>query len=97
MLFSNRVNSACGLATSATGPFDCPADQKVYLDMAFFKEMSQRFSAAGDFAQAYVIAHEVGHHVQTLLGVSAKIQAARQQGRQYGRRRRLAGAPGTSG
>lgn len=82
VLFSNRVNSACGLATSATGPFYCPADQKVYLDMAFFQEMSQRFSAAGDFAQAYVIAHEVGHHVQTLLGVSAKIQTARQQGRQ---------------
>src|SRR5471032_968288 len=72
VLFSNRVNSACGLATSATGPFYCPADQKVYLDMAFFQEMSQRFSAAGDFAQAYVIAHEVGHHVQTLLGVSRK-------------------------
>jgi len=82
VLFSNRVNSACGMATSATGPFYCPADQKVYLDMAFFQEMSQRFKAAGDFAQAYVIAHEVGHHVQTLLGVSAKIQTARAQGRQ---------------
>jgi uncharacterized protein len=82
ILFSNGVNSACGFATSATGPFYCPADQKVYLDMSFFQEMSQRFSAAGDFAQAYVIAHEIGHHVQTLLGVSAKIQAARQQGRQ---------------
>ncbi|MBA4272344.1 MAG: neutral zinc metallopeptidase [Pseudomonas sp.] len=82
VLFSNRVNSACGMATSATGPFYCPADQKVYLDMAFFQEMSQRFKASGDFAQAYVIAHEVGHHVQTLLGVSAKIQTARQQGRQ---------------
>ncbi len=81
VLFSNRVNSACGLASSATGPFYCPADQKVYLDLAFFQEMAQRFKAAGDFAQAYVIAHEVGHHVQTLLGVSAKIQAARQQGR----------------
>jgi hypothetical protein len=80
ILFSNGVNSACGFATSATGPFYCPADQKVYLDMSFFREMSQRFSAAGDFAQAYVIAHEIGHHVQTLLGVSAKIQAARQQG-----------------
>ncbi len=82
VMFSGRVNSACGLATSATGPFYCPADQKVYLDTSFFQEMSQRFSAAGDFAQAYVIAHEVGHHVQTLLGVSAKIQAARQQGQQ---------------
>jgi len=82
ILFRGRVNSACGLATSATGPFYCPADRQVYLDMDFFREMAQRFSAAGDFAQAYVIAHEVGHHVQTLLGVSAKIQAARQQGRQ---------------
>ncbi|WP_347902154.1 neutral zinc metallopeptidase [Pseudomonas purpurea] len=80
MLFSGRVNSGCGGASSATGPFYCPADQRVYLDMSFFKDMSQRFGAAGDFAQAYVIAHEVGHHVQTLLGVSAKIQAARQQG-----------------
>ena len=80
MLFSGRVNSACGGATAATGPFYCPADQRVYLDMSFFQEMSHRFGAAGDFAQAYVIAHEVGHHVQTLLGVSAKIQAARQQG-----------------
>ncbi|AIS10931.1 neutral zinc metallopeptidase [Pseudomonas chlororaphis] len=82
ILFRGRVNSACGSATSATGPFYCPADQQVYLDMDFFREMDQRFSAAGDFAQAYVIAHEIGHHVQTLLGVSAKIQAARQQGRQ---------------
>ncbi|WP_273824700.1 MULTISPECIES: KPN_02809 family neutral zinc metallopeptidase [Pseudomonas] len=81
VLFRGRVNSACGLASSATGPFYCPADQRVYLDLDFFREMSQRFKAAGDFAQAYVIAHEVGHHVQTLLGVSAKIQAARQQGR----------------
>ena len=82
ILFRGRVNSACGAATSASGPFYCPADRQVYLDMDFFREMAQRFSAAGDFAQAYVIAHEVGHHVQTLLGVSAKIQAARQQGQQ---------------
>lgn len=80
VMFSGQVNSACGFATSATGPFYCPADQQVYLDTAFFREMAQRFSAAGDFAQAYVIAHEVGHHVQTLLGVSAKVQAARQAG-----------------
>ncbi|MGH8382765.1 KPN_02809 family neutral zinc metallopeptidase [Pseudomonas sp.] len=79
-LFSGQINSACGFASSAVGPFYCPADQKVYLDMSFFREMEQRFSAAGDFAQAYVIAHEVGHHVQTLLGVSAKVQAARQRG-----------------
>lgn len=80
VLFRGRVQSACGLASSATGPFYCPADQQVYLDLDFFREMSQRFKAAGDFAQAYVIAHEVGHHVQTLLGISAKIQTARQQG-----------------
>lgn len=80
MLFSGRVQSACGSASSASGPFYCPADQRVYLDMEFFREMSQRFKAAGDFAQAYVIAHEVGHHVQTLLGVSDKVDAARQRG-----------------
>jgi predicted metalloprotease len=80
VLFSGGVNSACGFASSAVGPFYCPGDQRVYLDMAFFREMEQRFSAAGDFAQAYVIAHEVGHHVQTLLGVSAKVNAARQRG-----------------
>ncbi|HXQ99691.1 MAG TPA: neutral zinc metallopeptidase [Pseudomonas sp.] len=80
ILFRGQVQSACGFATSASGPFYCPGDQKVYLDMDFFREMSQRFKAAGDFAQAYVIAHEVGHHVQTLLGVSAKVDAARQRG-----------------
>jgi predicted metalloprotease len=80
VLFSGQVQSACGYATSASGPFYCPADQQVYLDMEFFREMTQRFKAAGDFAQAYVIAHEVGHHVQTLLGVSAKVQQARQSG-----------------
>lgn len=80
VLFSGQVQSACGRATSASGPFYCPADQQVYLDMAFFREMSQRFGAAGDFAQAYVIAHEVGHHVQTLLGVSDQVQKARQGG-----------------
>ena len=79
-LFSGQIKSACGFATSATGPFYCPADQVVYLDMEFFQEMEQRFKAAGDFAQAYVIAHEVGHHVQTLLGVSARVQSARQRG-----------------
>ncbi|WP_296261743.1 MULTISPECIES: KPN_02809 family neutral zinc metallopeptidase [unclassified Pseudomonas] len=80
ILFRGQVQSACGFASSASGPFYCPADQRVYLDMDFFREMSQRFKAAGDFAQAYVIAHEVGHHVQTLLGVSAKVDAARQRG-----------------
>ena len=81
VLFHGQINSACGFATAASGPFYCPADQKVYLDMSFFQEMAQRFKAAGDFAQAYVIAHEVGHHVQTLLGVSSKMQMARQQGK----------------
>lgn len=80
VLFRGGVSSACGFADSAVGPFYCPGDQRVYLDLAFFRELEQRFAAAGDFAQAYVIAHEVGHHVQTLLGVSAKVNAARQRG-----------------
>ncbi|MDH1262404.1 neutral zinc metallopeptidase [Pseudomonas sp. GD03944] len=80
VLFSGGVNSACGFASSAVGPFYCPGDQQVYLDLEFFRELEQRFAAAGDFAQAYVIAHEVGHHVQTLLGVSAKVNTARQRG-----------------
>jgi len=80
VLFRSGVDSACGFADSAVGPFYCPGDQRVYLDLAFFRELEQRFAAAGDFAQAYVIAHEVGHHVQTLLGVSAKVHAARQRG-----------------
>jgi predicted metalloprotease len=80
VLFSGGVNSACGFANSAVGPFYCPGDQRVYLDLTFFRELEQRFAAAGDFAQAYVIAHEVGHHVQTLLGVSARVNAARQRG-----------------
>lgn len=80
VLFSGQVNSACGFASSAVGPFYCPADQRVYLDMTFFREMETRFAAAGDFAQAYVIAHEIGHHVQTLLGASNQVQAARQRG-----------------
>lgn len=79
ILFSNGVRSACGMASSATGPFYCPADQRVYLDLSFFDEMARRFSAAGDFAQAYVIAHEVGHHVQNLMGISQQINAARRR------------------
>lgn len=79
-LFRNGVNSACGYAQSAVGPFYCPADQKIYLDLQFFDDMERQFAASGDFARAYVIAHEVGHHVQTLLGVSAKVNRARQQG-----------------
>jgi len=77
VLFSGRVQSACGLAGAAAGPFYCPPDQKLYLDLTFFRELRDRFRAPGDFAQAYVIAHEVGHHVQTLLGISDKVRSAR--------------------
>ncbi len=75
VLFSDSVDSACGYADAAVGPFYCPADSKVYLDMAFFRELATRFKAPGDFAQAYVIAHEVGHHVQNLMGISDKVHA----------------------
>ncbi len=78
VLFSGRVNSACGVAGSATGPFYCPGDSKVYIDLSFYDELKQRFHAPGDFAQAYVIAHEVGHHVQHLLGITDKIDQATQ-------------------
>lgn len=77
VLFTGNVKSACGLADSAVGPFYCPGDDKVYLDFSFFDELARRFDAPGDFAQAYVIAHEVGHHVQNLLGISDKVQAQR--------------------
>lgn len=80
VVFEGGVTTACGYASSAVGPFYCPGDQQVYLDLQFFRELEQRFSAAGDFAQAYVIAHEIGHHIQTLTGVSAKVNAARQRG-----------------
>jgi hypothetical protein len=79
VLFSDAVDSACGQAGSATGPFYCPGDQRVYLDLSFFRELDRRFGAPGDFAQAYVIAHEVGHHVQNLLGIAGKVQAVRQR------------------
>lgn len=79
VLFSGAVNSACGMAQSATGPFYCPGDQKVYLDTSFFDELGRRFGAPGDFAAAYVIAHEVGHHVQNQLGIMPKIQALQQR------------------
>lgn len=79
VLFSGAVQSGCGFASAQVGPFYCPADRKVYLDLEFFDEMAQRFGAPGDFAQAYVIAHEVGHHVQTLLGISGKVQQLRSQ------------------
>ena len=73
VLFSGAVESACGMAGSAVGPFYCPSDHKIYLDLSFFDDLRTRFGASGDFAQAYVIAHEVGHHVQTLLGISQKV------------------------
>ncbi len=74
VLFSGRVNSACGMASAAVGPFYCPGDQKLYIDLSFFHDLKVRHGAPGDFAQAYVIAHEVGHHIQTLLGISQKVQ-----------------------
>ena len=77
--FTGNVQSACGAAQSAMGPFYCPADSRVYLDQSFFDELSRRFGAPGDFAAAYVIAHEVGHHVQNLLGISGQAQAAQQR------------------
>ncbi|WP_394688329.1 neutral zinc metallopeptidase [Hoeflea sp.] len=77
VLFSGAVASACGNASSASGPFYCPGDQKVYIDLSFFDELAQRFKASGDFAQAYVIAHEVGHHVQNLIGVLPRFNQMR--------------------
>jgi predicted metalloprotease len=79
VLFSGATDTACGLGESAMGPFYCPGDRKVYLDTSFFEELDQRFGAPGDFAQAYVIAHEIGHHVQNLLGLSERVQGARQR------------------
>lgn len=77
VLFTGQVKSACGYAQSATGPFYCPADKKVYIDLGFYQELKNKLNAPGDFAQAYVVAHEIGHHVQNLLGVSGKVQSKR--------------------
>ena len=77
VLFRDAVKSACGIAQAAIGPFYCPADQQIYIDLGFYDQLKNRFNAPGDFAQAYVIAHEVGHHIQTLLGISTKVHASR--------------------
>ena len=79
VLFSGAVDSVCGFAQSAVGPFYCPADEKVYIDLSFYRDLKERFDAPGDFAQAYVIAHEVGHHVQNLLGISEQVQGAQRR------------------
>jgi len=76
VLFSGQVNSACGMASAAMGPFYCPADKKVYIDLTFFDDLKSHHGASGDFAQAYVIAHEIGHHVQNLLGTSTEVRKA---------------------
>ncbi|MBD2741558.1 neutral zinc metallopeptidase [Coleofasciculus sp. FACHB-1120] len=79
VLFSNSVQSACGSASAAVGPFYCPADQKVYIDLSFYQDLKYKLNAPGDFAQAYVIAHEVGHHVQNLMGISSKVRTLQRQ------------------
>ena len=79
VLFTDATQSACGVGQSAMGPFYCPLDEKVYIDLGFYRELKRRFGAPGDFAQAYVIAHEIGHHVQNILGISEKIRTIQQQ------------------
>ena len=87
VLFRDAIQSACGFAQAATGPFYCPADQKVYIDLGFYSELKRRFGAPGDFAQAYVLAHEIGHHVQNLLGIEGQVRQA--QGTNPGRSNEL--------
>jgi len=84
VLFSDRTDSGCGTAASATGPFYCPQDEKLYIDLSFFRELRTRFRAPGDFAIAYVVAHEVGHHVQKQLGMMDQMNSARRRGREEG-------------
>jgi len=84
VLFTDRVESGCGIAASATGPFYCPEDEKLYIDLSFFRELRTRFRAPGDFAIGYVVAHEVGHHVQKQLGIMNQVNAARRRGREEG-------------
>lgn len=79
VLFRDSIDSACGMAQSATGPFYCPEDEKVYIDLGFFSELKQRFGAPGEFAQAYVLAHEIGHHIQKLIGVEGKVRAEQER------------------
>jgi predicted metalloprotease len=86
VLFRDSFDSACGVAHSATGPFYCPGDEKVYIDLGFYNELRERFGAPGQFAEAYVLAHEIGHHVQNLLGIEEKVQAARQSNPAMARR-----------